>query len=370
VKEPPGWSGFLTAPIDKFAYKSLGKRKNIRHWDRLVGFCPMKHSTDFWMQTVLHRLAKVGIRFPCSVVFISGSLLVAGLALALVENTTADLANFFTKPDPLTVAVLGIGISFAGVHFVDSRLDSVVQGVRECFDVSNETYDEFVRQLKCGWCNHYGSLLSAAAAIFSLTALASFFFPRPLFLGTTQYQLYDWYLFGVYLMVMAIFGSLSWAIVAFTISLRKIRMMPVRLDSVRDLRPLTNATLILLFGWFVASGLVYLVLPLPYAISASFLGFLAFVLVQVYLHEAIVLKKKQTLAKLHERYRDAQRKFEEASVDDQQELSEAIMLSTIRALVRDVDETQEWPINYSQLVSVAATSTVPLVVRYALTRTL
>ena len=319
---------------------------------------------------MLHAFEKIGIRFPYSVILISGAILAAGLVLALIESPATNLVAFVTTPDPLTVAVLGIGVSFAGFHFIDSRLNPVVQETGACFDVADEAYDKFVRELNSGWCNAYGSLVSSAVAILSLVALVCLCYPRPVFAGAVEYHVYDWYLFTVYLLVMAIFGSASWALVGFTYFSRKMRRMPIQLDRVRDLQPLIGAALTLVAGWFVASGLVYLVLPLPYAVSAIFLGLLAFVFVQIHLHEAIMLEKRKTRAKLQERYREAQKKFEEPSVDDRQELSEAIMLSTIRGLIRDVDETQEWPINYSQFVTVAISSAIPLVIRYALTRTI
>jgi hypothetical protein len=156
------------------------------------------------MQTVLHTFEKIGIGFPHSIILISGSLFVAGLVLALIETPAANLAAFVTTPAPLTVAVLGIGISFAGFHFIDSRLNPIVQEARVCFDVADDAYDEFVRELNSGWCNPYGSLLSSVVAILSLTALACLSYPRPLFAGAAQYHVYDWYLLTGYLLVMAI----------------------------------------------------------------------------------------------------------------------------------------------------------------------
>lgn len=53
--------------------------------------------------------------------------------------------------------------------------------------------------------------------------------------------------------------------------------------------------------WFIGTGLVYLALPFFYTIATTAIGYAVFGLPQLFIHDAIVLKKKESSCSCHVR---------------------------------------------------------------------
>jgi hypothetical protein len=324
----------------------------------------MPLAEQFWMETILQKMP---VRFPYSVLLLSGSLYVLGVFFAAFGGINVGV-SFLLSERVLGIATMGIMVTFVVAEFIRKNCDKVLADSGKCFSVSTERYRNFVSGLNSTWRNKYGSLLGGSIAIGSIIAFAISAYPKPLFRETPTYTIYDWYVLAVFALVMLIIGSGSWGVISVSIKTKEIRNMPIDLDRVRELQPLIRTILYFLAGWFIGTGLVYLALPVEYTVATTVVGYIGFVVPQVNIHSSIVLAKNQALENLGQRRRDARSKFEQTSVDEKESYLEAVTLSAISNMIRDVEETREWPINYSQFMNLAVSSIIPIAVRYALTR--
>lgn len=150
-------------------------------------------------------------------------------------------------------------------------------------------------------------------------------------------------------------------------SVRALGKVPIFLDKIQKLEPIVRLLLTYVIAYFICVSLVYITMPFVYTLLTLIIGYIIFVIPQVYLHNGIKLKKHEILQQLEGEYwlllTDLLGVIRTKNVDP----GKIDKLSSISIIINNVRNSREWVIDYSSALKLLGSSSIIMLIKYVFT---
>ena len=308
---------------------------------------------------------------PFSALMFGITLYLMGLFLAWTSNLIAFYPDFIAENKTFHIAIVGISFCIWIFYDASNRIIKLFSEKKLCFDVSQDIFSSLLSRLERIIKSHIGAGLLFLLLASSLFIYALVYYPKPIFRDATFYTFFDYYVFFIFTIVLLFIGMACWGICAGLFFLRRLQRIPIHLEKIAELEPAVQLFLLYTVAYFFCVGLVYLAMPLIYTIFVVIIGYIAFMIPQIYLHKGIKLKKQEILKPLEERYwlllHDFRKGIETVKKHEPDEYQRMEFLSSTITLINGIRNTREWVIDYSSIFKLLSSGAVVVLIKYLLT---
>jgi len=349
-----------------------------------------------WLEALprkIHRKPQVGG------LLIGVTLYIIGIVCANIANVFKDIVLFFRTYPSFHLAMFGLTFVFCMYGYGAERIRRLLLKLDPCFEPSNEmksrgeTYLTFLEKSYALIVNNKYSLIFGTVWFLFIVWRVYVHYPQPIAGFSSQpfvphgYDLFEYYILCIFLLVMLILGTGCWNIVSACFSFKKMDLLilPERLT---EIKKLTSYVLWMVGAWYICVAtsapvlmlfspqedvfaLNWLVIFNPISLIQIFFGVLIFIFPQLAFHRAVVRKKdEQTLEleKLYEKYYNQLVKTHEKKVTNES-FKLSILLTSTSTEIERIKKKKEWPIDFSVIIKLAgssvASAVLTTVIQYA-----
>ena len=304
-------------------------------------------------------------RTPVSVSILAALFYVPGLLLARFSGIDLSAFSFLSDNKSFCLVAVAIPVFSSIAKYGSSSLAPVFEQARKCFDVSDQVFSDLIAKLDRTVKSTRGVLVVSSFLEVLLLAEIWRYYPRPILRIASSYTYFDWYVVSLFLLGMFVIGTGFWGALSGSYVLLHDQKMPIHLDMVRELNPVTRLVLLLVIAWSIGTGMTYVALPIGYGFAAILIGYGFFGIYQYSIHRSIMIQKNQFLKALRSVFYISTKGLLDTQ-DSDTLLRRSQIVEAYGATLERVESMKEWPIDYSSVAKLASSGILALGLRYLL----